>query len=119
MAKLITEVNLLDIEPCTTLFELIGDNVGCIGEPLLSRLKEWADSEDKGWVSWTDIAPEFIDNESCSVIADGEDQLLVCGYNKILRKIKVYNKDINKFEVFSVKSFSINNIGFANFVEWS
>ena len=115
---MITEVKLLDIEPCTTFFELIGDNIDCIGEPLLSRLKEWADSEDKGWVSWSDIAPEFIDNKSCLVTVNGNEQMYVCGYNKILRKVRVFNKDINRFEIINAKSFSIKNIGFANFAEW-
>ena len=114
-----TEIKLTDLDQMKTLFELIADNIDCMREPLKSRFLEWADTEDKGWVSWRDISPEFINDKSCSVIADGVDQLYVTGYNKILRKIKVYNKSIGKIEVFKVKSFSISNIGFANFVEWS
>jgi hypothetical protein len=119
MAKLMTEIKITELDEIKTLFELLGDNTDCIKEPLNSRLKEWVDGNNKGWVKWRDISPEFIDDKSCSVIADGVDQLYVTGYNKILRKIKVHNRILNKIEVFNAKSFSINNIGFANFVEWS
>tara|TARA_R110000868_G_scaffold162439_1_gene393704 strand:- start:39169 stop:39528 length:360 start_codon:yes stop_codon:yes gene_type:complete len=119
MAKLITEIKLLDMDELKTLFELFSDNIDCIKEPLRSRFIEWIEAEDKGWVSWSDIAPEFIDNESCSVLVDGKDALTVCEYNKILRKVKVFHKKPNRIEIVNAKSFSINNIGFANFVEWS
>jgi hypothetical protein len=118
MAKLITEIKMTELDEMKTLFELFADNVDCINEPLKSRLKEWVESEGKAWVSWSDIAPEFIDNKSCIVLANGVDQQTVCGYNKILRKIKVFDKATGRIDVTAVKSFSINNIGSANFVEW-
>ena len=119
MAKLMTEIKLTELDQIKTLLELLAENIDCIKEPLKSRFEEWIDSENKGWVSWSDIAPEFIDNKSCSVLINGEDSLTVCGYNKILRKVKVFNRDPNRIEIINAKSFSINNIGFANFVEWS
>jgi hypothetical protein len=118
MAKLIYEIKMTELDEMKTLFELFSDNVDCINEPLKSRLKEWVESEGKAWVSWSDIAHEFIDSNSCVVLVDGVDQQNVCGYNKILRKIKVLNKATFRVDVTSVKSFSINNIGSANFVEW-
>lgn len=119
MAKLITEIKLLDMDELKTLFELFSDNIDCIKEPLRSRFIEWVESENKGWVSWDDISPVFINDKSCSVLADGKDQLYVTDYNKILRKIKAYNQESGRIDIISVKSFSINNIGFDNFVEWS
>jgi hypothetical protein len=118
MAKLMAEIKMTELDEIKTLFELFADNVDCINEPLKSRLKEWVESEGKAWVSWSDIAPEFIDNNSCSVLVEGKDALHVCGYNKILRKIKVFDKATGRIEIVSAKSFSINNIGSANFVEW-
>jgi len=119
MAKLPKEIKLCDLDQIKTLFELFADNIDCIHEPLKSRFIEWVNDEDKGWVSWSDIAPEFIDNKSCSVIVNGEDHVNVTEYNKILRKVKVFNKNPNRIEIINAKSFSINNVGFANFVEWS
>jgi hypothetical protein len=119
MAKLTTEIKITELDQITTLFELLGDNQECIKEPLRSRFIEWMEAKDKGWVSWSDIAPEFIDNKSCSVLVDGNDEQTVCGYNKILRKVKIFNKEAYRIEIVNAKSFSINNIGFANFVEWS
>lgn len=119
MAKLTTEIKVTELDEIKTLFELFADNFDCIKEPLRSRFLEWVDAEDKGWVSWSDIAPEFIDSKSCSVIVNGKDHGNVTGYNKILRKVKVFNKDPNRIEIINAKSFSIKNIGFDNFVEWS
>jgi len=119
MAKLPVEIKLSELDQMKTLFELFADNMDCIHEPLKSRLIDWVNDEDKGWVSWSDIAPEFIDNKSCSVLIDGKDALTLCGYNKILRKVKVFNREPNRIEIINAKSFSINNTGFANFVEWS
>jgi len=119
MAKLTTEIKITELDQITTLFELLGDNQECIKEPLRSRFIEWMEAKDKGWVSWSDIEPEFVGNMSCVVLVDGVEQLFVTGYNKILRKVKIYNGDLKKIEVFNAKSFSIKNIGFANFVEWS
>ena len=118
MSKLIYEIKMTELDEMKTLFELFSDNVDCINEPLKSRLKEWVESEGKAWVSWSDIAPEFIDNNSCLVLVDGKDALNVCAYNKILRKVKILNVESSRLEIVSAKSFSINNIGFANFVEW-
>ena len=118
MAKLIAEIKMTELDEMKTLFELFSDNIDCISEPLKSRLKEWVESEGKAWVSWSDISPEFINNQSCVVLADGVDQQNVCGYNKILRKIKVFNKALGRVDILRAKSFSINNIGSSNFVEW-
>jgi len=121
MTTLTTEIKFLDLDIMQTLFELLADNQDCIEDPLKSKLQEFIDSEDKGWVSWSDIAPEFISNESCLVMLNGEDVSNVTGYNKILRKVKVVSvvNDRNLVEVIKADSFSINNVGFANFVEWS
>lgn len=119
MAKLPVEIKLSELNEMKTMFELISDNFDCIKDPLRSRFLEWVESKDKAWVSWSDIAPEFINNKNCSVLVDGKDHVNVTGYNKILRKVKVLNKDPNRIEIINAKSFSINNIGFDNFVEWS
>jgi hypothetical protein len=116
MAKLVTEIKILDSNECITFFELIADNLDCISEPLRSSIVNWVDSENKGWVSWTDIAPEYIRNDDCLVLLDGEDVSNVTGYNKILKKVSVIND--NKRNVIKAASFSIKNIGFDNFVEW-
>ena len=114
-----TEIKLTELDEIKTLFELFADNIDCMKEPLKSRFLEWIDTKDKGWVSWSDISPEFIGNMSCVVLVDDVEHLFVTGYNKILRKVKIYNDDLKKIEVFNAKSFSIKNIGFDNFVEWS
>lgn len=119
MAKLTTEIKVTELDEIKTLFELFADNFDCIKEPLRSRFLEWVDAKDKGWVSWSDIAPKFIDNKSCSVLVNGEDATNVCGYNKILRKVQVINKDPKRVEIVNAKSFSVNNIGYPSFVEWS
>jgi hypothetical protein len=40
MAKLVTEVKILDFNEFTTFFELIADNLDCIAEPLKSSIVE-------------------------------------------------------------------------------
>lgn len=117
MAKLMTEIKLTELEEIKTMFELIADNFDCIKEPLKSKFIDWVDSEDKCWVSWSDIQ-QYIDNKNCSVLVDGKEHQTVCGYNRILRKVKVFIRDPNRIEIINAKSFSVNNIGFANFVEW-
>ena len=119
MAKLITEIKLTELDQTKTLFELFADNIDCMQEPLKSKFLEWVNSEDKGWTTWSDISPEFIGNMSCVVLVDDVVHLFVTGYNKILRKVKIYNDELKKVEVFNAKSFSIKNIGSASFVEWS
>ncbi len=118
MAKLMTEIKITELDEVKTFFELLADNMDCVSEPLNSRIKEWLEEGDKCWVSWSDIAPEFIDNKSCVVLLNGEEMQTVTGYNKILRKVKVFHKNPNRIEIVNAKSFSINNVGFANFVEW-
>ena len=126
MAKLGVEVKLTELEEVRALLEearvligLLADNVDCMSEPLKSKFKVWCETEDKGWISWSDISPEFINSGSCSVMLNGSDASTVCGYNKALRKVKVFIKDANRVDLIDAKTFSINNIGQPNFVEWS
>ncbi len=119
MAKLMTEIKVTGLDQIKTLFELLGDNIDCIQEPLKSRLEEWVNADDKGWVKWSDISPEFIEDKSCYVFMDGTEQLFVTGYNKILRKVKIYNKEKSRVDVVSAKSFSISNMGHEDFVRWN
>ena len=119
MAKLMTEIKVTELDQIKTLLELLGDNIHCMQEPLISRFKEWVNDEDKGWVSWSDIAPEFIDNNNCYVFMDGTEQMQVTGYNKVLRKVKIYNKEKSRIDVVSAKSFSISNIGADDFIRWN
>ena len=119
MAKITAEIKLSECDEIKTFFELIADNMDDIREPLRSKIKDWTESEDKGWVKWGDIAPEFIDNNNCIVMMDGIEQQLVTGYNRVLQKVKFF-EPLNRspIRIASPKSFSIKNVGFDNFVEW-
>jgi hypothetical protein len=119
MTKLQVEVKLTDVLDINTLLDLLVDNSDCITPSLMSAITGWANGGGVGWVSWRDIAPEFIDNNSCVVMLNGEEQQHVCGYNSVLKKVKVYNKKKNRIDVIKAKSFSINNVGAANFVGWT
>tara|TARA_R110000782_G_scaffold55112_2_gene116364 strand:+ start:141 stop:509 length:369 start_codon:yes stop_codon:yes gene_type:complete len=122
MAKLVTEIKILDLDMMDTFFSLIADNADCIHEPLKSKLQEWIDAEEKGWVSWSEISPEYIKSNDCRVMLNGHEQFFVTGYNKILRKVKVLERaEGNKpcfIRIVEAQSFSINNNRFSNFVEW-
>ena len=117
MAKIVTEVSIKDVDSIKVLFELIGDNTEYIREPLLSKIQEWIDSENAGWVKWGDLR-EFVDNSNCTVLLNGEEQLFVTGYNKVLRKVELLNKEIGRLEVVKAESFSVANSGQQPYVEW-
>jgi hypothetical protein len=118
MPNSILEVKILDLEICQTLFELLSENINCISEPLKSKIYQWVECENKGWVIWSDICPNFINKESCVVMLNGKSVKNVTGYNQILRKVTVMNEGWQMLEVVRADSFSINNIDFDNFVEW-
>lgn len=119
MAKLNPEitVKVKDIELLKNLMELLSDNTDCISEPLLSRLKEHSEANEFGWVGWNELN-EHIDNNNCEVYMNGSEQLYVTSYNKILRKVGVYNKESRRIDILTADSFYIRNIGCDNFVEW-
>ncbi|MFT7372083.1 MAG: hypothetical protein ACI9T9_000764 [Oleiphilaceae bacterium] len=118
MAELKVEIKILDSDEFNTLFELIADNFEGVPEPLKSKLFEWVESENKGWILWGDICPRFISMESAIVMLNGKSVGNVTGYNKILKKVTVMNEGWQLEEVVKAASFSINNINFDNFVEW-
>jgi hypothetical protein len=119
MTKLIAEIKVSGLEIVETLFELLSDNLEHIQEPLKSKLLDWLESQDKGWVSWSDISPEFIDSNNCIVMMNGIEQMHVTGYNRILQKVKVIDYTSRAvINIVKADSFSIKNIGFDNFVSW-
>jgi hypothetical protein len=118
MAKLTMKIELSDLDGVKDFFELLADNADCVVEPLKSRVIEWVNEKNKGWVSWGSICPLYIDEKSCTVMLNGVEQSTVTRYNKLLRKVELVRQNPNRIERVDAKSFSINNIGFANFVEW-
>ena len=118
MAKITAEIKLSELDIVKDLFELLSDGIECIQEPLKSKLLDWVEAEDKGWVKWSDIAPEFINNQECIVMMNGAEQMQVTGYNRILQKVELFDKELRCLKIVDAKSFSIKNIGFENFVSW-
>ena len=118
MAKITAEIKFLELEVVKDLFELLSDGIESIQEPLKSKLLDWVESEDKGWVSWSDVSPEFIDSDNCIVMMNGAEQMHVTGYNRILQKVKLFDKDLRQLKIVEAKSFSIKNVGYDNFVSW-
>ena len=118
MRKLVTEIKITDLDEIKTFFELISDNQACISDPLRTLIQQWLEKTNNAWVKWSDISPEFISSTNCLVLLNGVEQFYVTGYNKILKKVKIYNKKESKIDIVKAESFSINNLGCENFVEW-
>lgn len=111
------DVNVKDIELVKNLMELLSDNIDCINEPLITRLKELSEDNEFGWVDWSDLRGH-IDDKSCEVFLNGVEQFYVTGYNKMLRKVGIYNKESKRVDIVKADSFLIRNVGCDNFVEW-
>jgi hypothetical protein len=119
MAKLnpAIEVNVKDVELVKNLMELLSDNIDCINEPLTTRLKELSENNEFGWVCWGDLR-DHIDDKNCEVFLNGVEQFYVTGYNKLLRKVNVYNNDTKRIDTVNADSFLIRNVGCDSFAEW-
>jgi hypothetical protein len=116
MASITAEVKVSGLELVQDFFELLSENIECIQEPLKSKILDFVESEDQGWVSWPDISPEFIDSNNCIVMMDGIEQDHVTGYNRILQQVKIIDRTSRPFiKIVKAKSFYI---GFDNFVSW-
>lgn len=117
MAQVKIEVEVEQIWKFKSLLELIGDNLECISDPLKSRLLESIENDEMGWVIWSDLY-EHIDSDNCTVMMDGEEQFYVTKYNKMLRKVSVFNAETKKIDTYIASSFSVANNGCPPYVEW-